>query len=122
MGVSFDLKLLPIDDPKLVEMFKGLGFYEATIPAATYPFVMEDIATVAHTEFLSVRPDLSEDIVYYTIKALLNQKDLLIATHAEFERQLTPSTIATSLARAEQFGLTTHPGALKLYREIGWIE
>jgi len=122
MGVTFDLKLLPIDDPGLVEMFKGLGYYEATIPAGTYPFVTEDIPTVAYTEFLAVRPDMPEDIVYYTVKALFNHKDILIAAHAEFERQLTPEAIATSLARVEQFGLSIHPGALKFYQEMGWVE
>jgi TRAP transporter TAXI family solute receptor len=122
MGVTFDLKLLPIDDPGLVEMFKALGYYEATIPAGTYPFVTEDIPTMAETEFLAVRPDMPEDIVYYTVKALFNHKDILVATHAEFESQLTPEAVAASLVISQRTGVPFHSGALKFYREMGWVE
>jgi len=122
MGVTFDLKLLPIDDPGLIGMLEGLGFYESTIPAGTYPFVTEDISTVGDTEFLVVRPDMPEDIVYYTVKALFKHKDILVATHAEFEGQMTAEALANSLAISQKTGIPFHPGALKFYREMGWIE
>lgn len=122
MGVTFDLKLLPVDDPGLVQMFEEFGFYEATIPAGTYPFVTEDIPTMGEIQPLAAHPGLPEDIVYYAVKALFNHKDILIAAHAEFESQLTPEAVATFLARAEQFSLPIHPGALKFYQEMGWAE
>ncbi len=122
MGVTFDLKLLPIDDPGLVEMFKGYGFYEATIPAGTYPFVTEDIPTMANIEPLAVRPDLPEDVVYDAVKALFKHKDILIAAHAEFASQLTPEAVAAFVASAERSGLPVHPGAMKFYREMGWVK
>lgn len=122
MGVTFDLKILPIDDPGLIEMLEELGFYEAIIPAGTYPFVTEDIPTVAKSEFLAVRPDMPEDIVYYTLKALFNHKDILIAAHADFETQLTPDAIAASVAISQRTGVPLHPGALKFYREMGWLD
>jgi TRAP transporter TAXI family solute receptor len=122
MGVTFDLKLLPIDDPGLIEMFKELGYYEAAIPAGTYPFVTKDIPTVAETEFLAVRPDLPEDVVYYTVKALFDHKDVLVAAHTDFGSQLTPEAIAASVAIGRRTGVLFHPGALKFYREMGWVE
>jgi TRAP transporter TAXI family solute receptor len=122
MGITFDLKLLPIDDPGLVEMFKEYGFYESAIPADTYPFVTEDIPTMAEIQPLAVRPDISEDIVYYAVKALFNHKDILIAAHAEFASQLTPEAVVAFLTKAEQSGMTVHPGALKFYQEMGWVE
>lgn len=122
MGVTFNLGLLPVDDPGLVEMFGELGFYEDTIPAGTYPFVTEDIPTMADIQFLAVRPDLPEDVVYYAVKALFKHKDILIAAHAEFESQLTPEAVVAMLEKAERFGLPVHPGALKFYQEMGWVE
>jgi TRAP transporter TAXI family solute receptor len=122
MGVTFDLKLLPIDDPGLVQMFKDLGYYEATIPAGTYPFVTADIQTVAETSHLVARPDLPEDVVYYTLKAIFNNKDILIAAQAEFESQLTAEAIAMTAATSQQTGVPIHPGALKFYREMGWLD
>jgi TRAP transporter TAXI family solute receptor len=122
MGVTFDLRLLPIDDPGLVEMFKGYGFHEASIPAGTYPFVTEDTPTMAQIEALAARPDLPDDVVYYAVKALFNHKDILTAAHAEFASQLTPEAVVDFVARAEQSGLPVHPGAMKFYREMGWVE
>lgn len=122
MGATFDLKLLPIDDPGLVEMFESLGYFKTIIPAGTYPFVTEDVPAMAETEFLAVRSDVSDDIVYYTLKALFNNKYILVAAHADFEAQLEPEAIASSLAVIEKAGIPIHPGALKYYQEQGWIE
>ncbi len=122
MGATFDLELLPIDDPGLINMFKSLGYYETTIPAGTYPFLTEDVPAMAEMEFLAARPDLPDDIVYYTLKALFDNKHILFAAHADFEAQLEPEAIASSLAVIEEAGIPIHPGALKYYREQGWIE
>jgi TRAP transporter TAXI family solute receptor len=122
MGVTFDLKLLPVDDPGLVEMLKAMGYYEVTIPADTYNFITEDIPTVASASHLATPPEMSEDIVYYTLKALFNHKDFLIAAHADFTDQLTPEAVAESVAISQITGIPFHPGALRFYQEMGWIE
>jgi TRAP transporter TAXI family solute receptor len=122
IGVTFDMSLLPIDDPGLVQMFEELGYYEAVIPADTYPFLTENIPTMAETSHLVARPDVSEDVVYYALKAIFNNKDILIAAQAEFESQLTPEAIARTAATSQQTGVPIHPGALKFYREMGWLD
>lgn len=122
MGVTTDLKLLPFDDPGLVSMLKELGYYEATIPAGIYPFVTEDVPTLAQTQHLVVSPDMPEDVVYYILKALYNQKDLLIAAGFDIETLLTPESIVASIEGSESYGAPYHPGALKFYQELGWIE
>jgi TRAP transporter TAXI family solute receptor len=122
MGVNFDLKLLPVDDPGLVEMLSVFGHYEATIPADTYPFLTEDVPTVAETEILAVRPDMPEDVVYYTVKALFNHTDILVAAHSGFKSQLNAEAVAAAVAISQTTGIPFHPGALKFYREMGWIE
>ena len=116
------MKLLPVDDPGLVEMLKAMGHYETTIPAGTYPFVTEDVPTLASTSHLAVNPDMPEDIVYYVLKAVFNHKDMLIAVQADFEGQLTAEAVAESVAISQVTGIPFHPGALKFYREMGWIE
>jgi TRAP transporter TAXI family solute receptor len=123
MGVTSDIKLLPIDEPDLVQLFSEMGFGEAAvIPAGSYPFVTEDIPTVSETSHLVARPGLPEDVVYYSLKALFKQKDFLAATIAEFESQMTAEAIAKSWAISQRIGIPFHPGALKFYREMGWIE
>ncbi|NQT31197.1 MAG: hypothetical protein HQ588_02590 [Deltaproteobacteria bacterium] len=122
MGVTFDLKLLPIDDPGLIQFFKSLGYDEVVIPAGTYPFVTQDVPSVTDYEFLATRPDMPDDIVYYTLKALFSHQDMLIAASANFEEQLAPAAIANSLKVMEQSGVPIHPGALEFYREMGWVD
>jgi TRAP transporter TAXI family solute receptor len=123
MGVTSDIKLLPIDEPDLVQLFNEMGFYEAAvIPAGSYPFVTEDIPTVSETSHLVARPDLPEDVVYYSLKALFNQKDFLAATIAGFESEMTAEAIANSWAVSQRSGIPFHPGALRFYQEMGWIE
>jgi TRAP transporter TAXI family solute receptor len=122
MGVTFDLELLPFDDPGLVQFCKPLGYDEAVIPAGSYPFVNDDIPSVTDYEFLVTRPDMPDDIVYYTLKALFNHQDMLIAVSANIEEQLAPAAIANSLKVMEQSGVPIHPGALKFYREMGWLD
>jgi len=122
MGVTFDLELLPFGDPGLVQFCKSLGYDEAVIPAGSYPFVNEDIPSVTDYEFLVTRPDMPDDIVYYTLKALFSHQDMLIAVSANVEEQLSPAAIANSLKVMEQSGVPIHPGALKFYREMGWLD
>ncbi|MBN1367348.1 MAG: TAXI family TRAP transporter solute-binding subunit [Dehalococcoidales bacterium] len=122
MGVTFNLDILPIDDTGLVDYLKSIGYYEVTIPVETYSFLTEDVPTVASVSHLAVRPELSEDIVYYVVKAIFNQKDFLIAAQADFAGQLTPEAVVNSIEISQTTGIFFHPGALKFFRENGWID
>ena len=122
MGITFDVQLLPIDEPGLVGVFEELGFFESVIPAGSYPFVAEDTPTMAYTEFLAVRTDMPDDVVYYALKAIFENKHILIGSYAAFEEQLNPEAIAVSLALADKSGVPFHPGALRFYREQGWVD
>lgn len=123
MGVTSGIKLLPIDDPGLVQLFNEMGFYEtAVMPAGIYPFVIEDVPTVSETSHLVASPDLPEDVVYYVLRALFNQKDYLAATITGFNSEMTAEAIANSWEISQISGIPFHPGAEKFYREQGWIE
>ena len=120
MGANFDLDILPIDDPGLLEMLKGMGYYESAIPANAYPFITEDVPTVAQTEFLVASPHMPDDIVYYVMKAVFNHKEVLEA--AGGGSYLAPESIAESIAIGQGMGVPFHPEALRFYREMGWID
>jgi len=122
MGVSFDVRLLPLDDPGLVKHLAGLGCVPTTIPAGTYPFVRTDVPTVAASQYFVARPEVSDDAVYEVIKAVYEHAELLYAVHAEAHTLLSPEGIARAFEIAEQTGEVFHPGALRFYRELGWIE
>jgi len=122
MGVSFKVKLLPVNDPGLVAHLEGLGCVPATIPAGTYPFVTSDVATVAAPQYFVARPEMPDDVVYEVLKAIHEHAELLYAVHAEARSLLTPEGVSSAIEVAGRSGESFHPGALRYYRELGWID
>jgi TRAP-type uncharacterized transport system substrate-binding protein len=64
---------------------------------------------------------MPDDVVYEVLKAVFNHMDLLVAVHAETDDLLTAETVSAAIALAERNGEPYHPGALRFYREMGWI-
>jgi len=120
-GVTADLKLLRFDDSGLVEMFADLGCIPESIPAGTYPFVREDVPTVAAPQPLVIRADMPENLVYEIAKSIFNHKHLYTTAHADSAKNMTPEAVAAAVEGNEGSTPAYHPGALKYYREMGWI-
>jgi TRAP transporter TAXI family solute receptor len=121
-GLARGVSLLPIADPGLVSMFEDWGYMATTIPAGTYPFVAVDVPTVAALQSLSTRTDMPEDVVYGLLEAVFNHLDLIFAAQGEAANVLTPEYLAKAVPLAERNGEPYHPGALRFYREQGWVD
>jgi TRAP transporter TAXI family solute receptor len=121
MGVSSNVKLLPVSDPGLVAHLEGLGCVPAMIPAGTYPFVTDDVATVAAPQYFVARPEMPDDVVYEVLKAIYDHAELLYSVHPEARSLLAPEGVSHAMDIARRSGDVFHPGALKYYRERGWI-
>ncbi len=122
VGLALDASILPIDEPGLVAMLGGLGSVPATIPRGTYPFVDADVPTVAFPYLLVARTDLPDDIVYNVVRAIFERSDLLFAVNADAREHMTPESVAASVRLSRTVGEPYHPGALKFYREMGWLD
>ena len=90
--------------------------------AGAYSFVAADVPTVAAPQYLAVRAGMPDDTVYEVLKAVYEHSDILFAAHAESRLRFSPDGIAAGLAAAERSGDEFHPGALRFYREMGWVE
>lgn len=121
MGVTSRVKLLPVGDPGLVAHLEALGCVSATIPSGTYPFVTADVATVAAPQYFVARPEMPDDVVYEVLKAVYDHSELLYAVHPEGPSLLSPEGVAHAVDIARRSGDAFHPGALRYYRERGWI-
>ena len=120
--MSFEgLCLALVDDPGLVDMLADLGCVPATIRGGAYAFAPEDVPTVAAPQHLAVRADMPDDVVYEVLKAVYERSDILFAAHAESRNQFSPYGVAAALTAAERSGEQFHPGALRFYREMGWV-
>ncbi len=110
-----DLVFLDFEEPLIVKLAQAPGYERATIPLALFRGVDRPIPTVMRPNHLIyVRDEAPDDFAYAVAKALDEHRQL-------FQVQLEPwyydpQTVAASKA------IPMHPGALKYYRERGYIK
>jgi TRAP transporter TAXI family solute receptor len=93
----------------------GAPYKPGVIPAGTYPGQDADVPTVAITNILVTRADVSDEEAYQMTKLLFEHLDTLKAAHA--------AAGGISLEAAVQgLPIPLHPGAEKYYREKGLIK
>ena len=93
----------------------GAPYKPGIIPAGTYPGQDADVPTVAITNILVTRADVSDEEAYQMTKLLFENLDTLKAAHA--------AAGGISLEAAVQgLPIPLHPGAEKYYREKGLIK
>ncbi|MGD1093023.1 MAG: TAXI family TRAP transporter solute-binding subunit [Bryobacteraceae bacterium] len=110
-----DLIFLDMEEPLLAKLAQEPGYERATVPLALFRGVDRPIATVMRPNHLIyVRDDAPDDFAYAVARALDEHRKL-------FQMQLEPwyydpQTVADSKV------IPLHPGALKYYREHGYVK
>jgi uncharacterized protein len=110
-----DLVFLDFEEPLIEKLVQEPGFQRATVPLALFRGVDRPIPTVMRpNHVIYVRDDAPDDFAYTIAKALDEHRDL-------FQVQLEPwyydpQTVAVSSV------VPVHPGALKYYRERGYVK
>lgn len=87
----------------------------ARVPGGTYAGMPSDIQTLCHSTEMLVSPKMPEDVVYVLTKILNENKDFLVqlgAGYKVFEPKNAGTTVQVPL----------HPGALKYYKEAGYMK
>lgn len=87
----------------------------AKVPGGTYAGMPNDIQTLCHSTEMLVSPKMPEDVVYVLTKVLNENKAFLVqlgAGYKVFEPKNAGTTVQVPL----------HPGALKYYKEMGYIK
>ncbi len=104
--------ILNWSEEQLQQADGGLGLWSPlTIPANTYPGQNAPIETIAQPNFLAVRADVDEEVVYAITKAAFENLPFLKRLHAPFQF-LSPDRALTGLP------VPLHPGAIRYYEEI----
>ncbi len=90
----------------------GAPFQAATIPAGTYEGQTEDVPTLAITNILVTRSDLSDEEAYQMTKQLFEHLDDMVAAHNAAK--------AIKLENGNKgLPIPLHPGAERYYKEKG---
>jgi TRAP-type uncharacterized transport system substrate-binding protein len=110
-----DLVFLDFEDPLIARLAQEPGYQRATVPLALFRGVSRPIPTVMRpNHFIYVRDEAPDSFAYDVAKGLDEHRDL-------FQVQLEPwyydpQTVASSKV------IPMHPGALKYYRERGYLK
>ena len=98
--------------PAAVAEKLGAPFQAATIPAGTYEGQTEDVPTLAITNILVTRSDLSDEQAYQMTKQLFEHLDDMVAAHNAAK--------AIKLDNGNKgLPIPLHPGAERYYKEKG---
>ena len=112
-----EVRILPCPDDVLQRLqAKSPGLFRGVIPAGSYQGVDADVPIVASGLGLIVNPDLPEDLVYNMAKTLAENWASDMGPVSKTLAAVKPQDLAKPL------GVEFHPGALKYYKEQGWIK
>jgi TRAP-type uncharacterized transport system substrate-binding protein len=110
-----DLIFLDMDQKLLDRLAKEPGYEAATVPLALFRGVDRPIPTVMRpNHFIYVRDDAPQEFAYLVARALDEHRLL-------FQMQLEP-WYYDSQTVTDSKTIPLHPGALKYYRERGWVK
>lgn len=108
-----DIKIVGVPDDKFEAIRKlNPGYTKLVIPAGSYPKQDKDVQAIGYATHLIARCDLDADVVYKTLKGIVDNKaDLDVIAKA-----MTGTTVKMM---AEDIGVPLHKGAEKFYKEQG---
>ena len=109
---NLDLDILALDPDVIERVNERLGTDPDTIPADAYAFLDHDVPTFAGRVILITSARVPEDRVYDITRVLHDRLDAVRRAHRSLTA-LTPETMP------EVGNVPLHPGALRLYRELG---
>lgn len=110
------IRLLSISDDvikKLVKEHKGLEPY--TLPANSYKGVNYPVKGIASFCNIIVREDMPEDVVYSITKTIAENYD-------RYVKMAKAMSLGKLRDMPNDPGIPLHPGAVKYYKEKGWMK
>lgn len=107
-------RLLKFRNETLDKILADYAYYfETVVPAGTYTGQTEDVTTYGVKCLCIANGDLSEDMAYNIVKAVMENREDLVAGNSALTEMLSDEYISGSLP------IEFHPGAVKYYQEAG---
>ncbi len=116
IALSTDMVFLELNDEALKQLAQ-YGWYQDTIPANTFRGQDKPIKTVGFTSGVIVTDKFPEALAYKITKLVVENKDKLVQGHASMK-----AFVPENAWKDELNCLPLHPGAIKYYKERGWIK
>jgi len=117
LAIMRAVRILPIPDDMFQELNKvSPGLFRAYVPKGSYKGIDNDVPVLGLRLGMIVNKDLDEKLVYQMAKALVENWEKDMVPISKSIAEMKPEDLA------ETMGVEMHPGALKYYKERGWIK
>jgi TRAP transporter TAXI family solute receptor len=120
-----DIRVVPYAPGQLERIFARVPFYRSiTMEKGAFRGVTDDIAQLAVINVLVTHERVAENIVHDMAKAIADNLDKLPQMNPLFKglKNLFEPLRSQDAAAFEFGGVALHPGALRAYRESGWLK
>ena len=112
-----EVRYLGVSEEAMAKIQEELPFeitVNETVSDTRLTQLKEDILCMSNTQYVAVRPDVSEEVVYAFTKTLMENAEQLDAYHS-LGSTIRPETALEGLDP----NIPIHPGAARYYKEIG---
>jgi len=119
-----DVRVVPYATGQLEKVLREVPFYRsATMQKGVFRGVVEDVAQPAVINVLVTHERVSETLVHDMANAIIENLDTLPQMNPLFRglKDLFEPLRTQGAAAFEFGGVPMHPGALRAYREAGWL-
>lgn len=119
LDASHPMRLIPVDQARVNKFLTDYPFHVSyTIPTGVYTSVTAPVLTVGYSVIWVANEDVPEWVVYEMLKTMFSDsgRTYLQNVQAAF-KEMSPG-----LDRFERIALPLHPGAIKFYKEAGFIK
>jgi uncharacterized protein len=119
-----DIRVIPYAPAQLDKLFAQVGFYRpVTVEKNAFRGVVEDIIQVGVINVIVTHEIVAESAVYAMAKTIADNLDKLPQMNPLFKglKSLFEPLRAKGAAAFEFGGVPLHPGAIKAYKESGWL-
>jgi TRAP transporter TAXI family solute receptor len=114
---TIDAELISVEGPEIQGLIDENPFYAAaTVPGGMYKGTDADVNTFGVKATFVTSSDVDEDTIYQTVKAVFDDFERFKRLHPAFENLTEESMISEGLSAP------LHDGAVKYYKERGWME
>lgn len=118
LAVTGKINILGVGDKAIDYMVEKYGYSRGILPAGSFKDQDTDLNLPYSTTGVSTTDRLSEEMAYNITKAIVENKEMLVAGHKAFldydpSMSCDPQNIG---------GMLLHPGAEKYYREKGMLK
>jgi len=119
-----EVRVIPYAPGQIEKVLSEVSFYRGvTIEKGAFRGVVEDVPQLAVVNVLVTHERVQEEAVHDMVEAIIENLDTLPQMNPLFKglKDLFQPLRSKGAAALEMGGVPLHPGALRAYREAGWL-